>query len=52
MTIRVTFKNSGGELDYKIVDDPIAAADAAIEMIKSAGELYHGDSITIIDLED
>lgn len=47
----VALNNSGGELDHRKVTTPEAAAKAAAEMIKAAGVLYNGDSITIVGEE-
>lgn len=52
MKIRVSFQNSGGELDHRIVDSEQAASFAAGEMIEDAGELHHGDKITVTELDE
>jgi len=47
MSIRIELSNAGGVLDYDAVETPQHAAETAIAMIKSAGELHPGDSIHI-----
>lgn len=52
MKIKISFQNSGGELDSRIVESPIDAAAAVSEMALEAGELDHGDKFIITDLEN
>lgn len=46
--IKVSLNNSGGELDSRTVTCAAEAADAAIEMIRACGALYHGDKIVVV----
>jgi hypothetical protein len=51
MTLRVTFSNTGGVLDFRDVEGTDEARDAAIEMIEEAGDLHDGDTIRVTDLD-
>ena len=50
--IRVAFENISGELDSRQVATAAQAAQAAAEMILSAGELYNGDKIVVSGQEE
>jgi len=50
--IKVSLHNSGGELDSKTVETPADAVEAAIEIIRSAGELFGGDKIIVTDTDE
>ena len=52
MKLRVSFQNSGGELDHRIVETEQQASFAAGEMIEDAGELHHGDKIVVTEIEE
>ena len=47
--IRISFQNSGGELDFREADTEEQAAEALIEMIREAGSLQDGDKIVITE---
>lgn len=52
MKIHVSLSNQGGELDGVTVVAPEEAAEAAIRMIRAAGELHDGDRIVVRELPD
>jgi hypothetical protein len=47
--MKVQLCNIGGELNHRDVTTEQEAAEAAIEMIREAGELHHGDKILVTD---
>jgi hypothetical protein len=47
----VVFSGSGGELDRRFATTEEAAADAAFEIIREAGELHAGDTIAVLEGE-
>lgn len=51
MSYSVVFSNPGGELDRRPAQTPQEATEVAIAMIKDAGELHDGDSITVESVE-
>jgi hypothetical protein len=47
VAIRISFQNSGGELDCRVVETAEEARNAAIEIISSLNDLQPGDKIVI-----
>lgn len=47
--IKISFQNSGGELDSRTAKSPTAAVEAMVEMIREAGELHDGDTIVVTE---
>ena len=52
MAIRISFQNSDGEMDSRIVRSPVDAPEAVRDMVMEAGELHVGDQIIISDVDD
>jgi hypothetical protein len=50
--IRITLNNAGCELDSRSARTAERAAEKAIEMIRSCGQLYPGDRIEITGDEE
>jgi hypothetical protein len=52
MKLQVTLNNSVGPVDSRIVSDSSEAVAAAIDLIASAHVLYHGDMLTVHEIDE
>ena len=52
MPFKVTFSNSGGDLDSRVVSSEEEAHAAAVEMLADISLLCDGDSITVEELDE
>lgn len=49
MRYRISFENSGGELDFRIARNEKEAKIMALDLIEAAPELHDGDKIIITE---
>jgi hypothetical protein len=49
--IRISFQNSGGEMDHLLAATPGEAAEALIRMMYEVSELHPGDTIVVTEVE-
>jgi hypothetical protein len=52
MSIKVSLRNSGGELDSRVVDSEEEAHAAALELIAVTAYLSVGDTLTVTETDE
>ena len=48
--LRISFQNSGGELDSRIVSNPIEALAALKDILDGIDMLFAGDRVVVVDI--